>query len=642
MALRTKSGLINSGLFLAVLPLFANCSSKTIEAENEATVQESMPPANNNLKTACLSFQGNGPYFSSHIGALIALLENKFVPVFAAGGSSGAIVASMTRALTENPTLALNGKFDPQFAASVLASSSPVIESILFLPRLTTPARLIESIDAFLGGKAFVANWTGPSYGMVNADSIFGQATLIVEFYRSANFTEVRRKNSLAAKEDTVSKLWKDFADAIDVTPEQFTEAILNNRDTLIKEEKGDLVQIQDRFFRMFRSRRDTPLNEFQQQQKQWNALLQSQGRKFGLESAQGRAAVMHKLLNAVRPIESLDSLYSTLSGKFMLPDPDRVYRAFLGSDSKTRKIIEIPSNTIIHTTARRAQKQSGEWHEKRGLASLHQIYFTGKKLAPVALKTLLDPKTNPLRPVAGEGESLPVLPSERIVVSEQNLSSAIAATSAEAAAFVRSPITLDDEANRRLGWITNNESLVGYGGWLQKISLSTALQFEQCKPNQVDVYFYTADGDEVGEFSLSLFRGLLGEQALRNQNSSSVPSDLREIENAIERTKLLTRSNRSLSAKLGHIPLDYRHNAPLGTTNADLQEVNIAIRTNRRATILATYQLTSRILINEKLQSSPMKLWEIPLEQIRILESKTAEEVENAANAALPSRGRF
>ncbi|NBW82375.1 hypothetical protein EBR21_11535, partial [bacterium] len=209
-------------------------------------------------KTACVSFQGNGVYFSSHVGALIALLENNYEPVFATGGSSGAILAGVARALAENPSLADAQGFNPQDAAVILAASAPVIESVLFLPRFTTPLMLLDSLDVFLTGSSVGVLSAEPTDGLVNAESIVGQSTLVIDFYRTVDFSDVFAMNSVREREFELARLWKQFANTIDVTPEDAADALLTSRDALESQGRSDLVTIQDRIFKMYRSKKDT------------------------------------------------------------------------------------------------------------------------------------------------------------------------------------------------------------------------------------------------------------------------------------------------------------------------------------------------------------------------------------------------
>ncbi|MEY2986915.1 MAG: hypothetical protein RJB13_436, partial [Pseudomonadota bacterium] len=372
-----------------------------VESMNVQLSEASQVYSKETKKSACISFQGNGVYFASHVGALISLLENNYVPQFATGGSSGAILASVARALVENPSLTgPDGTFEPRHAAVLLASSAPVIESVLFLPRFTRPLDLMDSLDVFLSGSALGVLRADPSDALVHAESIIGQATLVIDFFRTVDFSKVVMERELSLRESKISGLWKDFALAILVSPEEFANAVFTPRDLLVEQNAEKLIAVQDRFFKLFKSKQDNSIDNYKTRQATWNDLLLGNYKLFRLDSEERRKKLLAKLLDAIKNVESFDSLAATLSGNFLLADPDRVYRAFEGFDSRTNRPIDIPSNVVIHSTARRAVRQAGEWREVAGLSSLHQVYMTNSQLAGRAAQSLLTEGHNPLQPL--------------------------------------------------------------------------------------------------------------------------------------------------------------------------------------------------------------------------------------------------
>lgn len=634
----------------------AACSPMKISKGEEISSTVFSVRASQTKKTACISFQGNGVYFSSHVGALIALLENNVEPVFATGGSSGAILASVARALVENPSLSAAGEFNPQDAARVLAASAPIVESVLFLPRLTTPLLLLDSLDVFLTGSSLGVLRADPSDGLVNAESIVGQATLVVDYYRTTDFSGVLSKTSVLAREKEIARLWKGFANSIEVTPEQVAEALLVDRETLVAEGRTELVEIQDRLFKLYRSKNDTFLNDYRAQQESWNNFIRGNKGLFGLESQQRRQTVFKKLIETVKSVESFDALAATLSGDFMLADPDRVYRAFEGFDSRTNRRIQIPSNTVLHSTARRAVRKNGSWREVQGLASLHQVYFTNPELAAVASERLLTPENNPLQP--RDRNLQPVIPSDRIVVTAQALGPALATTTGEPTAFLRFPIDLDSSARTRLGWTTVDETLMGYGGWLEKVSLGTARQFDACAPQKVDTYFYTSDGDGVNRFAKMAFLGLFIDQPVRGLLAKQIenPTNIRallagtsdnnafsagiatdDFNAAVGSADSVFASNRDIKARAGHVPVNFNYVKPSEQQGAQADLPNIAIRSNRRAMILAAYEFTRRMLAEQKLNVATIDLWNVPGGKVQILSSAKPEEIQAVVNSAFP-----
>lgn len=636
--------------------LFTACSQEAEVAATRFSSELASVTAQPAKKTACVSFQGNGVYFSSHVGALIALLESNYEPVFATGGSSGAILASVSRALVENPSLAGRSGFNPQAAARVLSASAPIIESVLFLPRFTTPLMLLDSLDVFLTGSSLGVLRSDPTDGLVNAESIVGQASLVIDFYRSADFSAALQKNSITEREKAIALSWKNFANTIDVTPEQVADALLQSRESLQADGQTHLVSIQDRFFKLYRSKKDTFHTNYKTQQEAWNRLIGGNAKAFGLDSRERRQGLFKKLLERIKSLESLDALAATLSGQFMMADPERVYRAFEGFDSRTNRRIEIPSNTVIHSTARRAKKTDGEWKEARGIDNLHQVYFTNPAQSPMVADILTRPSNNPLQPQ--DRSVQPVIPSSRIVVTGQTLGPTLAATTGEPTAFLRFPLQLDVPARLRLGWTNVNEELFGYGGWLEKVSLGTGRQFETCDSRNVDVYFYTSDGDGVNRFAkmalLGLFldepmRGLLARQignptdikALLGGTSThngSTDDDIRTgFDAAVGAADSIFTDNRNARGRVGHIPVNFNYVNPSEVKGTLAEPANIAIRSNRRAMILAAYEFSRRVMIENKLARASLDLWNVSGDRISVLPRGNPDDILAAVNAAYP-----
>ncbi len=600
----------------------------SIESRSQSQILSKTPK-----KTACVSFQGNGVYFASHVGALISLLENNYEPVFATGGSSGAILASVSRALVENPSLrGADGSFAPQHAAFVLASSSPVIESVLFLPRFTTPLSLLDSFDVFFSGSAVGVLSASPKDAMVHAESIVGQSALVIDFYRSVDFTQILSEKNLSERERKIAALWRTFSDAIRVTPNEFADAVFVPRSRLLAEGHTRGVLIQDRFFRLYRSKQDTMISNFRTRQEQWNELLEGNFEVFGLNNPEKRRAIFKNILEAVRGVESFDSLPATLSGDFLLADPDRVYRAFDGFDSRTGRPIEIPSNVIIHTTARRAVQKLNEWKEIPGLESLHQVYMSNAQQSARNARVLLKPENNPLQP--SDKTKHPVIPSERLVVSALGLGPALAASTGEPTAFVRLPVAVDAPTRERLSWISNQEQLIGSGGWLEKVSLGTSMKFNECARENVDLYFYTSDGEGVNRFAKMVFLGLFLDQPLRgllarqienpNINLASLlsgeiptkspfepPADKKKAFNGVlESVDTVLSETRETKARIGNLPVNFAFADPSKMGGTSSKALNAVFRSNRRAMILAAYEFTRKIALERGLGAGNLPLW--------------------------------
>ena len=638
--------------------LFAlSCVVAPIGCKKQNAV-ETQSSSNSEKKTACLSFQGNGVYFPSHIGALIALLENNIEPVFAVGGSSGSIIAALSRAVVDNNTLSPSGSFRPKDAALVLSASLPMVESTLFVPRFNTPLRMLDSLDVFLSGSKQGVLVADADNGLISPESIVGQSALIINFFRTADFKPLLRMNSLQDREKEIVRLWKAYANAIVVTPEQFAEALLMDRGTLASSKRNDLIEIQDRLFGLFRSSGGEFFGNYKDQQDAWNQLLIKKRSLMGADNEKSRFGMFKAALEKAKSLASFDALYATLSGPFLMPDPDRVFMAYQGVEFGTQKQIEIPTNTIIHSTARRARKIDGVWKELKGMPSLHQVYFANPKQAGAFSSRLTDGQHNPLQP--RNRQMQPVVPGERIVVSGQSLGPSLKASTGEPAAFLRSPINLDVASRQRLGWTKPDETLLGYGGWLEKISLGTAMQFDQCAADRVDLYIFTSDGGGVGRFNKMAFLGLYVDEPYRGALAEIVenPSEInkllsgttnnsgllegqaqREFDALVASTEQLFTDGKDAKAKVGHVPVLVEHAKPSDLSGADRERQSIVIRSNRRALVLTAYEKTRKILSQQNLLGASIKLWNEPGENISLSTLPTPEALQAAVERIAPRK---
>jgi hypothetical protein len=647
-------------LLIGLLGVFVLSSpSRTSYAQSKGKFTLNHPQVKDmDRKSVCLSFQGNGTYFVSHIGALIALLERNFEPVFSVGGSSGAIVAALSRAIVENKSFQRNGEFMPQRAAKVLAASSQIIESILFLPRITTPFSLLHSIDAFKNGVDAGVLASEVSDGLVNAESIVGQATLVVEFYRTIDFSGPLAEKSITARENLVGQMWKKYVNALEVSSRVLASALLSSRSSLVKAKRLDLISIQDRFFKMFRSSYNSPLNSYKEKQEEWNKFIEQNEKVLGLDSEPVRQRIFQQFLDFSKSVSSFDAVFASLSGKFFLADPDILFRAY-GGTSVQGKLIGIPSNVIIHSTARRASKNGKSFKERLGLDHLYQIYFTNINLRDGAFDVLSQPSNHPMRPFDPKFKS--VIPSSRVLVTSSGLANALSISTGEPTAFQRIEVSLDQKTLEKLRWKNDGDTLVGFGGWLEKNSIGTAAKFAICKNSQVDFLSPVNDGLGIEGFSKMAFLGLLFDgpispndqldiktaknqnyEAFRlaNKNNSELASvELDKIETAIRSMNQIFKESNLLRGRMGRLPVIFSHENPSEYVGNGKESVNITFRSNRRAMMLGSYQYTSRMLERTLGGRGGLDLWLIPGVNLDILTRSTPEAVMSIVNSALPPR---
>lgn len=593
--------------------------------------------------------------------ALIALLESRTEPVFASGGSSGAIVASVARALVENRSLAQAGSFEPYFAAQLLAASGQVIDSVLFLPRFNSPLAFIDSFDVLVAGARNGFIRAKPTDAIAHLESIIGQAVLVIDFFRTADFSEVLRQPDFRMRERMVGALWSKFADAIRVTPADLADALLQTRQKMAADGRQDLIQVQNKIFKLFRSQSDNFSNNHLTHQDSWNRFIESNSSLLLLSEPQQRRKLFFKFVSQLRNIENFDALFATLSDDFFLPDPDRVYQAFQGFDSRLKGRIEIPSNVIVHSTARRAKKADGSWQEPTGLDTLYQVYFTNPSQSGRVAGVLHDPNNNPLQPQDISFPSL--LPPERILSMTLALGSSLAVTSGEPNGFVRFPLDLDATARLRLSWMSHNERLLGFGGWLEKVALGTLAQFSECTADNVDLYFYTSEGEGMTRFANMILLGLLGDSPLReflssqlggrssgdlrsllaglsNSQQGLLPSkiDVPALSSFISSANKLIEENSQLRGRSGNIPVLFNHAEPTRHSRFFSEERNVVFRSNRRAMILAAYEFTRNSAGIRGVQGEASMLWGRPFKwNESVLEQPTAASLNELVEELLP-----
>ncbi|MEY3902283.1 MAG: hypothetical protein RL189_1589 [Pseudomonadota bacterium] len=653
---KTSSSVLKISVFLGLagLLVFSVGCKKTSTVETQAT-QGSL---NSRKKTACVSFQGNGVYYSAHVGALISILENNYEPVFASGGSSGAIIASVARALVENPSLrGSDGTFAPQKAATILASSSSVIESFLFLPLFTNPLKMLDALDGFFSSSAQGFINGALKDALVHAESVVGQATLVVDFFRTADFEVVLREKSLIQRELKIAALWSQSTGAIRVKPDQIADALFTPRKVLLSAKSDHLVEIQDRLFRLYKARYEDPLSNHKVAQETWNEFIEGNYELLSLNKPETRRLIFRNFIQATRSIESFDSLAAAMSGDVLLADPKRVFHAANGIDSRKGKKIEIPSNVVIHTTARRASKTADGWKEHKGVESLYQFYVSNSRDLKRNASVLLKPENNPLQPK--DKSKLPVIPSERLAATTLPLGPALAATTGEVSAFERTPLTVDTATRNRFKWHSAEEQFIGFGGWLEKLPIGTLARFKECSPQNVDIYFYTSDGVAVNSFAKMIFTGLymdfplrgLIAQQIRNptadlgallsgdskpsQTVEMPPETRNKIDSSLSSIEAIFEDWREAKARKGVLPVNFLFAQPAKMGGHDSQELNIEYRSNRRAMMLAVYEFTRKVLRDKNLGTAQLPLWSNPLNSI--LEKKTRDEVLSIISGVMP-----
>lgn len=586
-------------VFFIAMPSILFSSCKTAEPPFESELLA----ADTKTKRACLSFEGNGIYFASHIGTLIAFYEQGYRAAISSGGSSGAIIAATASALEMNPSLQRSGYF-PHQAAKVLAASTPIINSVLFLPNINRPLRMVDALDIFLSGSSEGILASDSENGLAHLESIVGQSALIVEFFRTFDFSRALSL-SFNDRQLAISNGWKNFTGAIIVSPDELADAMFLSEKELIAQGAEKEITIQKRLFELFKGDRSSYYRSIEGQREQWNQFAEANAKLFGFKDRETRRKTFKRLVSAIRAGEDFASVAGTIGHPFILPDPKIVYRAFLGR-GPSGQALELPNGFLLHSTARRTSS-SGRT-EMAGLSHLYQIYYPSRDLYSEAVGL----RSSGLSPF--ENGEFSVIPNSRILVSNASLPEALSISVGEPTGFSRRAAPLDGRARALIKDDSLGTSLMGYGGWLEKSTISTLSRFRSCAPQNVDFFVSSVGAEKMssfpkmalaGVYSSNPYRGALEKLVSQPSEFSRLfsgqtaagatlkPEDKIEFEKALRSAEGAAAKSLSMSASMGRVNVvyDLKTVTAAGSNNAIKQ----IMQADRRALILSSYIHASR-----------------------------------------------
>lgn len=563
--------------------------------------------------SACVGYQGNGTYFSTQVGQLIALLEAGIKPKYAAGGSSASILAALSRGIVTNPTLSR-----PQDAAKVLAAAGAVIESIMFLPNFVEPLELFAAFQIQQGAARIQALASSANNGLVHYQSIAAQGVLVVDFFARTNFSSIKNLSYTEREKAIVSK-WKTFVGGMVVSRRDVAKAIFTNENQL----DNNLRTVQKRLFELFRTGPDNGFRPLSERRKTWNEFLTSAIIKD--KSDDEKEGMLVKLLETVKTIESFDAVYSTFNDTFILPDPRIILSAF-GGNSPAGGVVQIPSNTIIHTTARRGRKTTGLVSEEVGLENLYQVYFTAAANADSVGSAL---RAN--NPHSG------VILDENVVTIGTILSKAISSSVSEPTVFIRDRIDLAS-SSAQVPWAGGSDMLVGYGGWLEKAPTVSLSKLPECSPENVDLVYLTTDLTKISNFGKAALSAVYTNRIstkiyLTQPNTPfrpSNPEQLRQLGGAIQAAERNFDDILNYSGRRGSVVVRFNHSSPTGN-----KDVNIEFRSNRRSLILGSYEFAKAKLQSAGFGGNVSGLWAQPVSGV--LSSGSVDALRQKVNSAMP-----
>lgn len=297
--------------------------------------------------TACVGLQGNGLRFPSHLGVYTALLENNIEPVVSLGGSSGSIVGSVVMSMLENGSIeSAQVQFQgrnlsrAQKTAVILGAIPDVINTFIFLPAFNglrfdewqvTPAILRFVIQSQYG-EVLAGD---DNARIISIEATVGQAVLLADFARNANFSSVFQKETYPERRDEMLRLWTEWSNGIAIDGKTLFDAAALPETKWA--ENPQLAKIGDRFYRLFQQ--DLVQERSRNNVEAWRLMLR--GAKNLLNDG-----TLTRLLAG----KKIDSLLKT---KIFLPDPNLLWKAYLGF-GRDQKFHELPKGMIVHSTFRR------------------------------------------------------------------------------------------------------------------------------------------------------------------------------------------------------------------------------------------------------------------------------------------------
>ena len=564
----------------------------------------------------CVSIEGNGENFSSHIGGFIAMLEQDLNPKVVSGGSSGSVIAVLVRALLSNSSLQNGDKSSLQNAALVLAAGKPVFESLIFLPSLNDIGTAIKSAALTLGsaalGRGFVSN---PDYAVAHAEAILGQNIIAAQFFRDADFSGVLQERDLAARVKAMEKLWVEMYNFKRVNPQEFVEALLTPA-ALVREQgvRQSQADIRKRYFALF----DSPID--QEGKKTPAEMLAEHERmldqtanlniKIVRDSAQ---EIFKQAIELMRPAPFIGALSASVDKPFLLPDEKVLAKAMRGFD-RNGKEIAIPDGAVIHTTARLGELRAtipaampkrkfdgvdtGSAFEriddKPGFQFLYQLYFANEDMTQKFHEAQLSNKQSGLLFYVENGIPKPLLWSAKNAqaIGGLSLAEAVSVSISEPGFFRRTPLVL---ANYKLAhesvlpdpFKTEGAYVLSFGGWLDTSASQTLALLPDCDPKKISRFAYIHPNRAQNPFQAS---------ALQDVNNRAREIDQVNINEMMERIgKYLIHSRRAVTGMNPSLDLAWNWDDPMGKDNPH----NLKVKQNRGVYLYTAYSAFRGMLEN-------------------------------------------
>lgn len=596
------------------------------------------------------------------MGSIRALLDRSYDPILIAGGSSGSITAALTRALLTNKSIqeteikGLDHQIlsKPQKVSIILGASKPVIDSIIFLPIINEPLELLNSAIRFASTDVSILG--GSNHRMAGVEAVTGQVAFAVDFFAQTDFSELLTvpvsTRSRIVRSKMLSELWLRFGDFIELSPEDFILAMFRPNELyekkytdgkISKEQLERVLQVKKRYFGLYRSDRPgettTHLDEYARH-REW---LQKNHAQLSSIPDEAITAAFRKAVAQVKDVPFISSLSVTLSSRFLMPSPDKVWSAYKGISIVPGKNIKIPEGTLIHTTARTAHWNESGFSEDIGRENFYLVYMASGSLSN-QLKRLTEVGQPDL--MSYDGGTL--FDNEKVLIARPlTLPRALRSSLAEPGAFRRDIVPITQQDLRRQGFtLESSQSLLAFGGWLDSISTNTLQHLDECKDAILSVVL---EEKSVSQFQKrALNTAILGDMAIfleDNHSDDILTPEVRHtfLKRLEERDHLLSDLQAYLDESLDQTPERFRiswdwNNPSLapGLDDDSKKQVNKAFLDNRMAMMYAAYLGAIEILDgkvvefpyqnDEEQLCEDIRLARSPAELSKIIHSYTKE----------------
>ncbi len=555
-------------------------------------------------KTACVSMQGNGERYPALIAQVLALMERNIEPKVIFGGSSASGAASLIRGILENPSIdaveiVVEGHVlsRAEKAARIVATTPRPIGTILVLPGFNKLGHTFSSVIKYVGADQLAQAFIGyPDQSIANLEAAVGQISLLAEYFATADFTAALQEPNLVKRSEIVMNDWLRFSDMTLVTPHEFIRALITGpKDPLWTARSESLKK---RYFDLFYDETAASDQQPDPSRERYNNLLNTlQPIIAKIPDDQLEKA----FLSSISLLKGLPFVAYTAvvaSKPFYLANGLRIQNAYKGLASDGRSLLNIPSGTLIHTTARVAEMKSGNLVEKTGLDSFYQAYFPSADLSSdlLAARAALGAHESFMQLTDANGQTKAVIAKDHLLVLEpKTLAAALKVSVAEPNAFRRDALPLSSQDLTNNGLILGKNTLVTFGGWLEHANRRTIASLDVCQNVDYVVEVSTLS-QGLYDFQLKAIRAVIagGTGSLLGQITGSNKA-------ADEASKLwmndLWKSfsdSHSVRPAAQSLNLNFDWDNASGLQGAEATAMNPAYDANRNAFFVRAYQYTS------------------------------------------------